>query len=61
MIIDTTEEGCRRILANHLDDQVGTTRVLINKTGNIMNKTRNDDQRTFLKIVPELIARSAAS
>lgn len=47
MIIDTTEESCRRILANHLDDQVGTTRMLIDKTGNIVDKTRNDDQRTF--------------
>lgn len=47
MVVDATEEGCRCILANHLDDQVRAARVFFNEIGNVMNKTRNNDQRAF--------------
>jgi hypothetical protein len=44
MIVDATKEGCRRVLANHLDDQVRASRVLVNEIGNIMDEAGNDDQ-----------------
>ena len=47
MIVNTAEERSRRILANHLRDEVTTTRVLIHERRNIVNETSDDDQRAL--------------
>ena len=47
VVINTTEESCRSILADHLRDQVATTRVLVHEVRNIVNETGNDNKRTL--------------
>ncbi len=44
VIVDTTEERSRRILADHLRDEVTATRVLIHERRDIVNETSNDHQ-----------------
>lgn len=44
MVIDTTKECSRRILANIFDKQVSTSRVFINEVRDIMDESSNDNQ-----------------
>ena len=48
VVIDTSKERRCRILADKLDDQMGTTRVLFNETANIMDETANENQWSLL-------------
>ena len=51
MVIDTTKEGCCRILANVLDQEMTATGMLIKKVRDIMNETSDDDQRTLERLL----------
>ena len=56
MIVDTTEEGGRRILADVLHDQVATARVVVNQSRHIVNEASDDDQRPLQRLLPDYIA-----
>lgn len=51
VVVDTAEESSCRVLANELDKQVATTRVLVEKVGHIVNKTGDDDERPLDTLV----------
>ena len=51
MVVDTAEERSRRILANHLRDEMTTTRVLVHERRNIVDEASNDDQRALSSLL----------
>jgi hypothetical protein len=53
VVIDTTKEGGRRILANILHKQMSSSRVFLNEVGDIMDKSSNDDQGTLKRLFPD--------
>lgn len=57
MIVDTTEERSRRILANHLRNEVATTRVLVHERRDIVDETSDDDQRALRGLLLDYMNR----
>lgn len=55
MIINTTEECSRCILANILDQKMTTTRVLIEEVRDIVDETGDDNQRARLCLFSEAL------
>lgn len=53
VIIDTTEEGCCSILANELEDEMGTTWMLFNERADIVDKTRDKDEWPFRSLIQD--------
>ena len=51
MIIDTTEESCRRILANEFDKKMRAARMLVDEVRHIVNEARNKDERTLSRLL----------
>ena len=47
VVVNATEKRCRPILANHLGDEMPASWVLIHKVGNIVNKSRDQNQRSL--------------
>ena len=47
MIVDPAEERRRRILADHLRNEVTPARVLVHERRNIVDETSDDDQRAL--------------
>lgn len=43
VVVDTAEERSRRILADVLNEQVSTTRVLVKEVGDVVNGATDDD------------------
>lgn len=50
MIIYPTKEGCCRVLANKLDQHMRTTGMFVNKAANVVNKARDEDEMSFLRL-----------
>jgi len=55
MVVNTTEEGSSGVLANHLDEQVWSTRVFLDEAGNVMNETRDEDEGASLGLFLERV------
>jgi len=55
MVVDTAEEGCRRVLADHLDQEVGSSRVLVDERADVMNETGDEDEVAFLGLLLEAL------
>jgi hypothetical protein len=51
MIIDTTEKCCSRVLPEHLNQEMWPTRVLFDEGTHIMDKSRDEDEGTFLSLL----------
>lgn len=47
VVVNASKECCGSILANHLDDEMSTSRMFLNESRNIVNETRNENERTF--------------
>ena len=50
MVVNAAEEGRRRILADHLDEDFRSARMLMNEAGNIVNEASNKYKRTVLRL-----------
>ena len=50
MVVNTTEECGRSVLADHLDEEMRTSRVLINKVRHIVDKAGDEDEGTLLRL-----------
>jgi len=51
MVINTTKERGRSVLADHLDEEMRTSRVLINKVRHVVDKAGDEDERTLLGLL----------
>jgi hypothetical protein len=51
MVIHTTEERGSSIFADELDQEMGTSRMLVNEIRNIMNESRDEDERSFSSLL----------
>jgi len=51
VVVNTTEECGRSVLADHLDEEMGTSRVLIDKVRHIVDKAGDEDERTLLRLL----------
>lgn len=51
VVVDTAEERGCRVLANVLDQQMATTRVLVDKVRDIVNEASDDDERPLDTLV----------
>lgn len=51
VVIDTTEERCSRILADHLGNEVSASRVLVHEVRNIMNKSSDQNEGSFGRLL----------
>ena len=47
VIVDTTEECSRSVLADVLGEEMTATRVLFEERGNIVDETGDNDERTL--------------
>jgi hypothetical protein len=50
MIVNAAEKGRRRILSNVLHQKMSPARVLLEKVRNIMDKPRNQNERTLRRL-----------
>jgi hypothetical protein len=48
VVIDAAEEGCCRVLANHLDQEMRATRMLVNEIRHVVDETGDQDKRALL-------------
>lgn len=55
VVIDTTEERRCRILANHLDEQMGASRMFIDERADVMNEPRDENEMTFGRLFLETL------
>ena len=55
MVINTTEECGRSVLADHLDEEMRTSRVLIDKVRHIVDKAGDEDERTLLGLLLDYV------
>lgn len=44
VVVNTAEEGCGTIFANHLDDKMSASGMLFDKFRNIVDETRDENQ-----------------
>ena len=51
VVVDTAEERGCRVLANVLEEQMATTRVLVDKVRDIVNEASDDDERPLDALV----------
>ena len=51
VVVDTTEERCGRILANHLGDEVTTTGMLVHERADVVNETGDNNQRALHRLL----------
>lgn len=51
MVVDTTEESCRRILANELDKKMRASRMFVNEIRHVMDEARNEDERALGRLL----------
>jgi hypothetical protein len=47
VVVHTTEEGCRRILSDHLSNEVPAPWVLVHELRNIVNETGDQNKGPF--------------
>ena len=59
VVVNTTEEGRCRVLADVLDEQVAATRVLVEERGNIVDEAGNEDEWALLRLLLDYIEKSA--
>jgi len=50
VVINTTEECRRSVLADHLDEEMRTSRVLIDKVRHVVDKAGDEDEGTLLRL-----------
>lgn len=48
VVIHTAEEGCRRVLANHLDQEMRATGVLVDEVRHVVDEAGDQDKRALL-------------
>ncbi len=51
MVVDTTEERCCTILADHLRNEVTATRMLIDERGDVVDEASDNDQGTLHRLL----------
>lgn len=51
MVVDTTEESCRRILANEFDKKMRASRMFVNEIRHVMDEARNEDERALGRLL----------
>jgi hypothetical protein len=51
MVINTTKERCRRVLPDHLDQKVWSTRMLFDKRAHVVDEAGNEDKRPLLGLL----------
>ena len=51
MVVNTAEERSRRILANHLRDEMATTRVLVHERSDVVDEAGNDHKRALHRLL----------
>lgn len=59
VVVDTTKERSRPILANHLRNQVTATRMLIHERRDVVDEASNDDQGALHGLFLDWIETSA--
>ena len=55
MVIDTAKERSRRILANHLSDEMTTARVLVHESGHVVDEASDNDERALERLLLEAL------
>ena len=51
MVVDATEERCRRILSDHLDQKVGPARVLLDEVAHVVDEAGDENERSLLGLL----------
>ena len=52
VVIDSTEKRCRRILADHLGDEVPTSWMFFHEVGDIVDEPCNQNEGSFGRLLP---------